>query len=102
MHEFQLQFDCCGTNNASDWLSLDKPLPGIPMSCCDETVGAVGMSNCTLESTGLHHKGCMQEFANFAKKHAAKIVGVGLSLGIIQVFFKYNINTDILNVSYII
>lgn len=45
----------------------------------------------------------MKEFANFAKKHAAKIVGVGLSLGVIQVFFiKYNINTDILNVSYII
>ncbi|XP_011253838.2 CD63 antigen [Camponotus floridanus] len=80
----QRDFDCCGTNNASDWLKLDKPLPGIPMSCCYATVGAVGISNCTLESTGLHHKGCMQEFADFAKKHAAKIVGVGLTLGVIQ------------------
>lgn len=103
MHEFQSQFDCCGTINASDWLNLEKPLPGIPISCCYETVGAVGTSNCTIESTRLHQKGCMKEFANFAKKHAAKIVGVGLSLGVIQVFFiKYNINTDILNVSYII
>ncbi|GAB1865995.1 Tetraspanin [Camponotus japonicus] len=82
----QRDFHCCGTNNASDWLNLEKPgpLPGIPMSCCDETVGAVGTSNCTIKSTRLHHKGCMHEFANFAKKHAAKIVGVGLSLGVIQ------------------
>lgn len=80
----QRDFDCCGTVNASDWLRLEKPLSGIPMSCCDETVGAVGMTNCTLESPKLHHTGCMDAFAHFAEKHAAKIAGVGLSLGAIQ------------------
>lgn len=85
MREFQSQFECCGTINASDWMHLEKPLPGIPMSCCSETVGAVGMTNCTLDSKELHHKGCMHAFALFAEKHAAKIAGAGLSLSAIQV-----------------
>ncbi|KAM0731887.1 CD63 antigen [Formica fusca] len=80
----QRDFECCGTNNASDWTNLKEPLLGIPMSCCDEVIGAVGKTNCTLESPKLHHRGCIDAFAHFAEKHASKIAGVGLSLGAIQ------------------
>lgn len=78
-----LQFECCGTVNATDWVNLN--ISGIPMSCCDDTVGAIGTSNCTMTSPNLHHDGCMHAFASFAEKHAAKIAGVGIGLAIIQV-----------------
>jgi len=55
------------------------------MSCCDDTIGAIGMSNCTLSSENLHEVGCIDAFAKFAETHAAKIAGVGIGLGIIQV-----------------
>lgn len=80
-----LQFDCCGTNNATEWMSPKVNMSGIPMSCCYDVVGAVGTSNCTVESPNLHRIGCIDAFANFAEEHAAKIAGVGIGLGIIQV-----------------
>lgn len=79
----QRDFECCGTINATDWLTEGK-LPGIPMSCCDDTIGAIGTSNCTETSLSLHHTGCMEAFAIFAERHAAKIAGVGIGLGVIQ------------------
>lgn len=85
-----MQFDCCGTINATDWTK--KNLSGIPMSCCDNTIGAVGTANCTLESPSLHMMGCMDAFAIFAEEHAAKIAGVGIGLGIIQVFSSVSLN----------
>jgi len=48
--------------------------------------GAIGTSDCTVNSPNVYHIGCMDAFVNFAKKHAAKIAGVGIGLGIIQVF----------------
>lgn len=60
-------------------------MSGIPMSCCDDTIGAIGTSNCTMGSPNLHKLGCMDAFAIFAEEHAAKIAGVGIGLGIIQV-----------------
>ncbi|CAL1676116.1 unnamed protein product [Lasius platythorax] len=79
----QRDFECCGTRNASEWTVL-KNLTGIPMSCCDTPVGAIGNTSCTIESPTLHHVGCMDAFARFAEKHAAKIAGVGLTLAAIQ------------------
>lgn len=79
----QHEFECCGTRNASDWTKLNITL-GIPMSCCDRLIGAIGQTNCTVESPTLHHLGCIDAFANFAEKHAAKIAGVGLTLAAIQ------------------
>lgn len=76
--------DCCGTFNASDWINI-KDFPGIPMSCCDDTIGAIGYNNCTITSEKLHPDGCIHAFAQFAEKHADKIAGVGIGLGIIQV-----------------
>lgn len=78
-----LQFDCCGTINATDWTTANYP--GIPVSCCDNIVGAIGSSNCTLDSMTLHKEGCMYAFARFAEKHAGKIAGVGIGVGVIQV-----------------
>ncbi|XP_071566233.1 uncharacterized protein [Temnothorax nylanderi] len=81
----QHNFDCCGTVNATDWTSPQMGnLTGIPMSCCDNTIGAVGTSNCTTTSPSLHPVGCITAFANFAEKHAAKIAGVGIGLAVIQ------------------
>ncbi|XP_011882791.1 PREDICTED: CD63 antigen [Vollenhovia emeryi] len=82
--KLQRNFDCCGMFNASDWI---ESLSGIPMSCCDDTVGAIGTSNCTLTpepSPSLHKIGCVEAFTKFAEKHAAKIAGVGIGLGVIQ------------------
>ncbi|XP_018337206.1 PREDICTED: CD63 antigen-like [Trachymyrmex septentrionalis] len=80
----QRDFHCCGTINATDWLTNTTKLPGIPMSCCDDIIGAIGTSNCTLSSKSLHEVGCIDAFGKFAETHAAKIAGVGISLGIIQ------------------
>ncbi|KYM95448.1 CD63 antigen [Cyphomyrmex costatus] len=80
----QKDFHCCGTINATDWLTIATNLSGIPMSCCDNMIGAVGTSNCTLSSESLHKVGCINAFATFAERHAAKIAGVGISLGVIQ------------------
>ncbi|KAG5326154.1 CD63 protein, partial [Acromyrmex heyeri] len=80
----QKDFHCCGTINATDWLTNTTNLSGIPMSCCDDTIGAIGTSNCTLSSKSLHEVGCIDAFAKFAETHAAKIAGVGIGLGIIQ------------------
>ncbi|XP_032669110.1 tetraspanin-33-like [Odontomachus brunneus] len=80
--ELQRNFDCCGTNNATDWINLQYS--GIPMSCCDNTVGVIGTTNCTLTSPTLHNVGCMDAFVRFAQKHAGKIAGVGMGLGVIQ------------------
>lgn len=81
----QRDFECCGIDNATDWTPpFVNNLDGIPMSCCDVTIGAVGTSNCTLTSPSLHHAGCMNAFASFAEKHAAKIAGVGIGLAVIQ------------------
>ncbi|XP_012229466.1 CD63 antigen [Linepithema humile] len=82
--QLQRDFKCCGMNNATDWTSKPFNLSGIPMSCCDDTVGAIGTTNCTSNSLNLHHVGCMDAFVQFAKKHAAKIAGIGIGLAIIQ------------------
>ncbi|XP_026828359.1 tetraspanin-33 [Ooceraea biroi] len=79
----QRDFKCCGTVNATDWINQPN-LSGIPMSCCDDTIGAVNATQCTLTSPSLHDVGCMDAFARFAEKHASKIAGVGLGLGVIQ------------------
>ncbi|XP_029170995.1 CD63 antigen-like [Nylanderia fulva] len=79
----QRDFECCGTRNASDWTEKNLTM-GIPMSCCDQPIGAIGSMNCTTDSPTLHHEGCMDAFAHFAEKHAAKIAGVGLTLAVIQ------------------
>ncbi|EFN80736.1 CD63 antigen [Harpegnathos saltator] len=79
--DLQQDFDCCGTTNATDWINRYS---GIPMSCCDRAVGTIGSTNCTLESPTLHSMGCLDAFAHFAEKHAGKIAGVGIGLGVIQ------------------
>ncbi|KYN28817.1 CD63 antigen [Trachymyrmex cornetzi] len=80
----QKDFHCCGTINATDWLANTTKLPGIPVSCCDDTIGAISTKNCTLSSKSLHEDGCIDAFAKFAETYAAKIAGVGIGLGIIQ------------------
>ncbi|KAL6267791.1 hypothetical protein P5V15_000862 [Pogonomyrmex californicus] len=80
----QRDLNCCGTLNYTDWLKEKNNISGIPMSCCDNTIGAVGTSNCTKESPTLHQQSCMEAFVSFAKEHAAKIAGVGIGLAIIQ------------------
>jgi len=81
----QRDFECCGTLNATDWTNPKVAnMSGLPMSCCYNTIGAVGTSNCTLESKNLHQDGCIHAFVSFAEEHATKIAGVGIGLGIIQ------------------
>ncbi|XP_011634831.1 CD63 antigen-like [Pogonomyrmex barbatus] len=96
----QRDLKCCGTLNYTDWLEEKNNISGIPMSCCDNTIGAVGTSNCTMKSPTLHQKGCMDAFVGFAKEHAAKIAGVGIGLAIIQlvgIFLSFYLAKSIKN-----
>ncbi|KAH0949794.1 hypothetical protein HN011_007430 [Eciton burchellii] len=103
----QHDFECCGTLNATDWIDQlnQSHLSNIsqnvlPMSCCNNTIGAIGSSNCTLTSPSRHTVGCIDAFARFAEKHATKIAGVGLGLGAIQlvgIFLSFYLARSIRN-----
>ncbi|XP_076234097.1 uncharacterized protein LOC143179014 [Calliopsis andreniformis] len=77
----QRDFDCCGTNAASDWINT---LDGLPVSCCIDPVGAIESSNCTLNSSNLRSEGCYQKFLSFIKSHALQLGGVGIGIAFIQ------------------
>lgn len=79
-------------NGPDDWTNTTVQLSGIPMSCCSEEIGAIGTINCNSESQNLHKDGCIYAFTNFAERHAAKIAGVGIGLGVIQVLSQINID----------
>ncbi|KZC11627.1 PREDICTED: CD63 antigen-like [Dufourea novaeangliae] len=79
--KLQREFDCCGTVNATDW---NDSLNAMPVSCCDNQVGAIGTTNCTLSSSTLHHEGCYHKFLSFIGSHALQLGGVGIGIAIVQ------------------
>ncbi|XP_043603809.1 CD63 antigen-like isoform X2 [Bombus pyrosoma] len=79
----QRDFDCCGTINASDWVTIghmDKT--DIPASCCINEAG-VEPKNCSLTSAVVH-QGCYNKFLSFVKSHAMQLGGVGLGIAFVQ------------------
>ncbi|KAG7202538.1 hypothetical protein KM043_009737 [Ampulex compressa] len=79
----QRDFDCCGTNNVTDWKKIYES-GDLPMSCCDSLTGAVGTMNCTLNSENLHKSGCFPTFVSFIKGHAVQLGGAGIGIAFIQ------------------
>ena len=78
------QFECCGTNNASDWIR-ENVLDKLPMSCCRPLNGAVDQAFCNLNSTNLFRIGCLTNFGVVIKAHAVQLGGVGLGVAFVQV-----------------
>lgn len=78
-NNLQSDFHCCGTNNASDWMTV---LQSIPASCCDNH--NLSETNCTLESSTLHGKGCYEGFVSFIKSHVVQLGGVGIGIAVVQ------------------
>ncbi|EAT45474.1 AAEL003210-PA [Aedes aegypti] len=89
--EIQVDFDCCGVNNASDWGKTNDKLFNdtfLPMSCCRTTTGAIGTVRCmdpdhkeTLRTTG-----CLNSFGSFIKAHAVSLGAAGIAIAVIQFF----------------
>ncbi|XP_055599594.1 CD63 antigen [Uranotaenia lowii] len=89
--EIQVDFDCCGVNNYSDWQTSNPDKfkdTNLPMSCCRSSPGAVGMVKCmdpenpkTLRSTP-----CVKSFGDFIKSHAVSLGAAGIAIAVIQFF----------------
>lgn len=89
--EIQVDFDCCGVNNSTDWSIKNNQLFNetfLPMSCCRSLPGAIGTVRCidpdhkdTLRKTG-----CIDSFGNFIKAHAVSLGAAGIAIAVIQFF----------------
>ncbi|XP_048269717.1 CD63 antigen-like isoform X2 [Bombus terrestris] len=82
-NNLQRDFDCCGTTNASDWVTIGHMNANdIPPSCCIDGTG-VEPKNCSLTSAVVH-QGCYNKFLSFVKSHAMQLGGVGLGIAFVQ------------------
>ncbi|CAD1479589.1 unnamed protein product, partial [Heterotrigona itama] len=78
----QRDFHCCGTANASDWITIGHMnKTNLPASCC---VGITPPTNCTSTSLTLQKIGCYDTFVSFIKSHAVQLGGVGLGIAFVQ------------------
>ncbi|XP_049866836.1 CD63 antigen-like [Pectinophora gossypiella] len=80
----QRDFDCCGVDNASDWL---VPLgttatTGVPMSCCRQVPGTVNTATCN--TTVAVNLGCGPAFGAWARSHAGSIGAAGVFVVLVQ------------------
>ncbi|KAI5634666.1 tetraspanin family domain-containing protein [Phthorimaea operculella] len=82
--EVQEEFECCGVNNASDWLApLDTTLTGgVPLSCCKVPAGTTGQFTCN--TTVAMGTGCATAFGDWARSHAGSIGAAGVFLVLVQ------------------
>lgn len=83
--EIQKDFDCCGVKGPTDWKSMNNTDNKLPMSCCTQTIGAIGIDRCDYESHNLRNDGCVNKFGQAIKDHAYSIGGIGIGFGIVQV-----------------
>lgn len=89
--EIQVDFNCCGVINSSDWAQSNAQKFNetyLPMSCCKSSVGAIGSMQCkdpnhpdTLRTTG-----CVTSFGDFIKSHAVSLGAAGIAIAVIQFF----------------
>lgn len=76
----QQSFQCCGSGGPVDW--LDKPINGIPVSCCVILPGSINTFNCT--SANAFVEGCRYELIEFIEAYAVKLATTGVTLTLIQ------------------
>lgn len=89
--EIQVDFDCCGVHNSSDWGKTNQQLFNetfLPMSCCRTTPGAIGAVHCVdpIHPETLRKTGCVTSFGNFIKAHAVSLGAAGIAIAVIQFF----------------
>ncbi|KAF3430124.1 hypothetical protein E2986_03977 [Frieseomelitta varia] len=78
----QRDFHCCGTTNATDWVTIGHMKEtNIPASCCMEITAP---KNCTITSPTVQSTGCYNTFVSFIKSHAVQLGGVGLGIAFVQ------------------
>uniref|UniRef100_A0A182MNY8 Tetraspanin n=1 Tax=Anopheles culicifacies TaxID=139723 RepID=A0A182MNY8_9DIPT len=86
--EIQVDFDCCGVYNSSDWSRANSAKFNetfLPMSCCRKQTGAVGFVSCPdPDSATLRKTGCIDSFGDFIKAHAVSLGAAGIALAVIQ------------------
>lgn len=83
----QIDFDCCGTNNSSDWKGILRG-DELPPSCCrhfaENTENTNVARECTLTSKDARVRGCFPQFLIFAKTHAVELGGAGIGVAFVQ------------------
>uniref|UniRef100_A0A182J8J5 Tetraspanin n=1 Tax=Anopheles atroparvus TaxID=41427 RepID=A0A182J8J5_ANOAO len=88
--EIQVDFDCCGVYNSSDWGRANSAVFNetfLPMTCCRPQTGAVGSVSCPdASSNTLRKTGCVDSFGDFIKAHAVSLGAAGIALAVIQFF----------------
>uniref|UniRef100_A0A182PKV3 Tetraspanin n=1 Tax=Anopheles epiroticus TaxID=199890 RepID=A0A182PKV3_9DIPT len=88
--EIQVDFDCCGVYNSSDWAHANPTKFNetfLPMTCCRQQTGAVGYVSCPdPNSATLRKTGCIDSFGDFIKAHAVSLGAAGIVLAVIQFF----------------
>lgn len=91
----QVQFDCCGTNNYTEWIPIfnNDTDTQIPLTCCKIPNGVVGILKCNgvMEDHNLRVHGCLNSFSNYIRAHAVSLGAAGIAFAIIQfagIFFS--------------
>lgn len=76
---------CCGISSYTDWETVYNN-GSLPISCCDINELAVGLLECTANTTTttIHPSGCLPALGRFVNEHAAVLGGVGIGIGFIQ------------------
>ncbi|XP_047345514.1 uncharacterized protein LOC124947445 [Vespa velutina] len=81
--DIQIQFQCCGVKNMSDW-NIRFNNSDLPMSCCHFQQGKIGISICNTTQPNVYTDGCLLKFEQYIKSHAVQLGGVGLGIAAIQ------------------
>ncbi|KAF2903791.1 hypothetical protein ILUMI_02397 [Ignelater luminosus] len=79
--EIQIDFECCGVHNYTDW---EKVYSKLPASCCGPQHGLFETTVCNRTTSTLYSEGCLEKFGTCIEDNAVTIGSVGLGLAFIQ------------------
>ncbi|KAL1140487.1 hypothetical protein AAG570_000419, partial [Ranatra chinensis] len=99
----QNQFHCCGTKNFTEWYNILKKKEDLPVSCCANPVGAIGIMNCTGSSPYLNKSPCIDLLSAEIENNALSIGGTALGIAFFQllgIVFACRLGRNIRNNSY--
>ncbi|XP_011495693.1 PREDICTED: CD63 antigen [Ceratosolen solmsi marchali] len=84
-NKLQKDFECCGTNNPTEWTRL-LGNDTLPTSCCPtQNLKDLGtISTCHINSTNVYKVGCLPALESFVKAHAVQLGGAGLGIAFVQ------------------
>ena len=83
--------DCCGTQEYQDWSNVTfSAQHDVPDSCCLSDIAGCGNGVLDLSYTEaamkIHTEGCLDIFSNQIRSNIGGVGGVGIGIGLIQVF----------------